>query len=294
DPSVPEPTVETITYRRKKTRGARETKLEGLPVETIEYRLTEEEQVCPCCAGTLHEMSTETRQELKIIPAEVKVVRHVCHVYGCRRCEQEAIRTPIVTAPMPAPVVPGSLVSPSMLAYVMSQKYVDSLPLYRQEQQFQRLGVELSRQTLANWIIAGAERWLAPLYTYMHAELLKRDIAHADETTLQVLKEPGRAAQAKSYLWLYRTGRIGPNIILYDYQQGRGGEYPSKFLKGFTGYLQTDGYSGYNQVKGVTQLGCWAHARRKYHEALQALPVGQRSQAAAAEGLAFCNALFEV
>ncbi|WP_168124081.1 IS66 family transposase, partial [Paenibacillus sp. HB172176] len=232
--------------------------------------------------------------ELKIVPAEVKVVEHKRHVYACRRCEQEAIRTPILTAPMPAPVAPGSLASPSILAHIMSQKYVDSLPLYRQEQAFLRLGVELSRQTMANWLIAGSERWLTPLYDYMHAELLKRDIVQADETTLQVLREPGRAAQTKSYLWLYRTGRVGPDMILYDYQPGRDGKHPEAFLAGFKGYLQTDGYSGYNKVKNITQLGCWSHARRYYHEALQALPAAQRSETAAAEGLAFCNALFAV
>jgi transposase len=294
NPALPEPTVETVTYKRKKTVGAREAKLDMLPVETIEYHLSEAEQICPCCAGPLHGMSTEVRRELKVVPAEVKVVEHVRHVYACRRCEEEEIRTPIVTAPMPAPAMPGSLASPSIVAYIMSQKYADSLPLYRQEQQFLRLGVELSRQTMANWLIAGSERWLAPLYGYMHAELVKRDIAMADETTLQVLKEPGRAAQTKSYLWLYRTGRVGPDIILYDYQPGRGGEHPEAFLKGFKGYLQTDGYSGYNKVKGITQLGCWSHSRRYFHEALQAVPVAQRSQTAAAEGLAFCNALFEV
>lgn len=292
--ALPEPTVEEITYKRKKKVGARTAKLDALPVEMVEYRLSEEEQVCPCCAGKLHEMSIEVRRELKIIPAEVKVVEHKRHVYACRRCEQEAIRTPILTAPMPAPVAPGSLASPSILAYIMSQKYVDSLPLYRQEQAFIRLGVELSRQTMANWLMAGSERWLTPLYDYMHAELLKRDIVQADETTLQVLREPERAAQTKSYLWLYRTGRVGPDMILYDYQPGRDGKHPEAFLAGFKGYLQTDGYSGYNKVKNITQLGCWSHARRYYHEALQALPAAQRSETAAAEGLAFCNALFAV
>ncbi|MGG1553390.1 IS66 family transposase [Paenibacillus ferrarius] len=294
NPTLPEPTVETITYNRKKKVGAREAKLDALPVETIEYRLSEEEQVCPCCAGKLHGMSTEVRRELKIIPAEVKVVEHVRHVYACRHCEREEIRTPIITAPMPAPVAAGSLVSPSILAYIMSQKYVDSLPLYRQEQQFMRLGVQLSRQTMANWLIAGSERWLTPLYDYMHTELLKGDIAHADETTLQVLNEPGRAAQTKSYLWLYRTGRIGPDIILYDYQPGRGGEHPEAFLVGFEGYLQTDGYSGYNKLKNITQLGCLSHTRRYFHEALQVVPAAERSNTAAAHGLAFCNALFTV
>ncbi len=296
DPLAPEPTVETVTVqRRKKAKGERETKLANLPVETIHYTLDETEGVCPDCAGPLHAMSTEVRRELKIIPAQVSVVEHVRHVYSCRCCEQTGVRTPVVTAPMPAPALPGSLASPSMLAHVIHQKYVNSLPLYRQEEQFRQWGIDLSRQTMANWLIAASERWLVPLYDLFHAKLLAQDHVHADETTLQVLREPGRSAQAKSYLWLYRTGRgAALDVVLYDYRAGRGSEHPEAFLTGFTGYLQTDGYSGYARLKGVTPLGCWAHARRKFHEAVQAAPSAQRAQTAAAEGLALCNALFEV
>jgi len=150
-----EPTIEEITYRRRKKQGKREEQLENLPVETIEYRLSDEERVCSCCGGEIHGMSTEVRQELKIIPAQVSVVKHVRHVYACRRCEREDVKTPIITAPMPKPVLPGSLVSPSSMAYIMSQKYVEGMPLYRQEQHLARLGVDLSRQTLANWMLKG-------------------------------------------------------------------------------------------------------------------------------------------
>jgi transposase len=240
NPQLPEPTVETITYKRKKKRGHRETMLQNLPTETIEYRLSHEDQVCSCCGGDLHEMSTEVRKELKIIPAEVKVVEHKRYVYACRRCEKEDMATPIVTAPMPASVFPKSLASPSILAYIMSQKYVESLPLYRQERQFERLGVQLSRQTIANWILYGANEWLQILYKRMHHLMLKKDILHADETTLQVLREPGRSASNQSYLWLYRTGKEGPPIILYDYQPTRAGENAKQFLTGFKGYLQVD------------------------------------------------------
>jgi transposase len=132
-PASQEPDVESITYSRKKSAGTREAKLDQFPVETITYELSEAEQVCPCCGDALHEMSTETRNEIAVIPAEVKVVRHVRQVYACRRCEREEIRTPIMTAVMPKPVYPGSLASPSILAHVMSQKYVDSQPLYRQD-----------------------------------------------------------------------------------------------------------------------------------------------------------------
>lgn len=295
DPSKEEPTVETVTYQRKKQRGQRETMLESLPVETIEYRLTEEEQACSCCGGALHEMSTETRQELKIIPAEVKVVKHVRFVYACRRCEREDINTPVVTAPMPRPVYPGSLASSSIMAYIMSQKYVESMPLYRQEQQFARFGVLLSRQTLANWMIYGADKWLSLLQRRMHEHLLDQDILHADETTLQVLQEPGRAAETKSYLWLYRTGRQGPPIVVYDYQKTRAGEHPRDFLSGFSGYLHVDGYAGYNKVADVTLIGCWAHARRKFDESLKALPNSKpKVSVAAQEGLDFCNRLFAI
>ena len=295
DPSIHEPTMETITYHRKKQRGQREAMIESLPVELIEYRLLETEQICSCCGGALHEMSTEIRQELKIIPAEVKVVKHVRYVYACRHCEHEEIRTPIVTAPMPHPVYPGSLASPSILAHIMSQKYVEALPLYRQEQQFARLGVTLSRQTLANWMIYGAEKWLCLLYHRMHEYLRNQDILHADETTLQVLREPGRSAETTSYLWLYRTGREAPPIILYDYQKTRGGEHPRNFLSGFHGYLHVDGYAGYHKVSNVTLVGCWAHARRKFDEALKALPdTKQLTSVAAGEGLDFCNRLFAI
>lgn len=295
NPSVEEPTVETITYHRKKTRGHREVMLENLPVETVEYRLSDEEQVCLCCGGSLHEMSTEVRQELKVIPAQVKVVQHVRYVYACRHCERHETKTPIVTAAMPSPVYPGSLASASAMAYIMNQKYVEGMPLYRQEQQFSRLGLPLSRQTLANWMIYGANTWLSFLYNRLYDHLLKQDILHADETTLQVLGEPGRSATSSSYIWLYRTGREGPSIILYDYQQTRASKHPRKFLSGFKGYLHVDGYAGYNGLPNVTLVGCWAHARRKFDEALKSLPsTAKAASVTAKEGLHFCNELFMI
>lgn len=294
-PDLNEPTIEEITYRRKKKQGHREEQLKDLPVKTIEYRLPQEEQICSCCGEDLHEMSTEVRQEIEVIPAQVNLVKHVRYVYACRRCEREDTKTPIVTAPMPAPVLPGSIVSPSAMAHIMTQKYVDGMPLYRQEQQLSRLGIELSRQTLANWMIQGSERWLQVIYDRMHKHLLQKDILHADETTLQVLREPGRSAESTSYMWLYRTGREGPAIVLYDYQTTRAGKHPRKFLSGFKGYVHVDGYAGYNGLPDVTLVGCFAHARRKFDEALKALPAEQRNAPVAAkEGLAFCNQLFAI
>lgn len=295
NPELPEPVLESITYqRRRKKRGHREAMLENLPVETIEYRLPTEEQVCSCCGGTLHEMSTEVRQELIYIPAELKVKKHVQYVYSCRHCEHEEIHTPIKTAPMPKPAIPGSLASPSILSHIMTQKYVDGLPLYRQEKQFNRMGIHLSRQTFANWMIIGTDRWLSVLYNRMHSLLLMLDVLMADETTLQVLHEPGRPATSKSYLWLYRTGKEGPPIILYDYQETRAGENPKNFLDGFKGYLQVDGYAGYHKVPNVTLVGCWAHSRRLFTDALKSLPANSTKPVTATEGLNFCNQLFAI
>ncbi|WXJ94639.1 IS66 family transposase ISCde1 [Neomoorella carbonis] len=181
------------------------------------------------------------------------------------------------------------------MAYIMNQKYGEDLPLYRQEQQFASLGIELSRQTLANWVLHGANNWLTLIYDRLHEYLLKEDILHADETPLQVLREPGRDAATKSFLWLYRTGRDGPPIILYDYQTTRASKHPRRFLAGFKGYLHVDGYAGYNELPDVTLVGCWAHARRKFDEALKALPEDKRNAPVAArEGLEYCNRLFAI
>jgi transposase len=207
-PSLPEPEMQEVAgHRRKKQVGKREAQLENLPVEIIEYTLQPEEQLCACCGGNLHEMSTEVRQEIKIIPAQVSVTKHVRHVYACRQCEREGTESTIITAPMPAPPLPGSIASPTAMSFIMTQKFVDGLPLYRQEQQLARHGIELSRQTMANWMVQGSERWLYPLYERMHEHLLRQDVLHADESTLQVLREPGRSAESMSYMWLYRTGR---------------------------------------------------------------------------------------
>jgi len=260
----PEPTLETITYKRKKKKGSRETLLAQLPVETVEYTLTEAEQTCLKCGSAMHVMSKEVRKELKIIPAKVSVVEHVSYVYACRSCEKNDVETPIVTAPAPKALVAKSLVSPSIMAYVMNQKFVNAMPLYRQEQELKRMGVKLSRQTLANWMIKGASL-LQPLADAMKAELLRKEVLHADETTLEVLCEPDRPAQTNSYMWLYRTSGCDAPIVLYDYQEGRAGNFAKTYLNGFKGYLHTDGWGGYHQLEenGVTLCGCWAHYPRK-------------------------------
>lgn len=294
-PDAPEPSIEEITYKRKKRKGQREELLSDLPVEVIEYKLPEEEQICPCCNGRLHEMSKEIRRELEYIPAELKVIEHISYIYSCRSCEKNDIKTPIIKVASPKPAIPGSYASASLISHIMTEKYLKGLPLDRQQKDWDRNGYAISKQTMSNWLIASSDRWLDAVYERMHEYLLKRDILHVDESTLQVLKEPGRNADVKSYMWLYRTGRDGPYIVLYDYQTTRAGKHPRKFLETFKGYLHSDGYDGYNNMPGIIRVGCWSHARRMYTDTIKAMPkIKKDGPTVAEEGLAFCNKLFSI
>jgi len=296
EPFSPEPDLTQVKgYQRKRRKGQRDELLQGLPENVIEYRLSEEEMVCPSCGHARHIMGQEVHRELRIVPAQFWVDVHVQYVYSCRHCEQhsDSHESCVVTAPRPKRAIPNSVASPSVVAYIMEQKFVMGSPLYRQEQEWERRGIHLTRQTMSNWLLYCAEHWLDPIYQRMKAHLLKRDIIQADETTLKVLNEAGKAAESKSYMWLYRSGREGPGIVLYEYQPDRRGCRPQEFLRGFQGFLQTDGYAGYNQVENVIRVGCWSHARREFDEAIKASGTkGRHSKAR--EGMEFCNKLFRL
>lgn len=294
-PQQEEPVLETITYNRKKKRGLNKANFSDLPVERIVYQLTDDEQICEVCQFPLHEMSEEIRKELKVIPAQVIVVEHVRKVYACRHCEQNADKTPIITAPMPAPVIPGSFASPSLIAYLMYQKYAAALPLTRQERIFDDFGIELSKQNMANWIIKTSELWLEPLYEAMKCYLMAETFIMADETPMQVLTKNGEPCDSKAYMWLYRSGKHGKAIVLYEYQPSRAGRHAMEFLRDFSGFLQTDDFGGYNKVKNVTRVGCLAHARRYYTDALKALPKEAEIESTHAhEALLFFRQMFRL
>lgn len=193
-------------------------------------------------------------------------------------------------------VIPGSYASPEAIAHIAVQKYVMGTPLYRQEQELNRSGVMLSRQTMSNWLMWISEHWLAPIYEVLHQQLLQRQVLHADETTLQVLHEPGKKAQSKSYMWMYRTsGDAEHPIVLYEYKADRKAENAEKFLSGFSGWLHADGYQGYHRLtENISVVGCWAHARRKFDEAVNALPKPQQTGSATLEGQQYCTKLFAI
>jgi len=264
----------------------------GLPRQRIEYDLPEEQKVCPCCSSAMHRMGEEISEQLHI-EVKASVLQHVRFKYACRHCERHAERTPIVTAPMPAQPLPGSNASAAMIATVTAGKFVDGTPLYRMAHALARADIEVGRGTLANWIIRPAELHYSRLYDALHQTLLSQPLIHGDETTVQVLKEPGRAAQSKSYMWVYRSAEdCAEPVVLFDYQPGRAQEYPKAFLDGYKGMLMSDGYSAWRTVKGATHFGCLAHARRLFVDVLK----GQKNKPSArvTKALEYFQALYQV
>ena len=285
--------------RHKKQEYTLDNIPEGIPVEQTEHRLEGENLVCPHCGDTMTEIGKEVVRTLEIIPAQAVVHEDIYYTYACKNCSEnsdEGCETPIVKAPRKKNIIPGSFATPEAIAHIMTQKFVMGSPLYRQEQELNRKGIKLSRQTMSNWILKATEDYLAPVYEQLHNELLTRDVLHADETTLQVLHEPGKKPQSDSYMWLYRTGGdTNIPIVLYEYQPGRGAKHPKEFLRGYKGYLHTDGYPGYHDLdKDITVVGCWAHARRKFDEAVKSLPKGKAKGSSASQGLTYCNLLFGI
>ena len=280
--------------RKPRSGSIEEVVPEGTPVEVVEHRL--EDHSCPECGSEMVEIGREVRRSLKMEPARFWIREDVYYTYACKVCERETGNSVIVNTPREPAVLPGSFASPEAIAHLMVQKFVMYSPLYRQEQEWGRQGLKLSRQVMSHWLLRAAEDWLAPIYQELHRELLKRDVLHGDETTLQVLKEPGKSAQSKSYMWLYRTGGDAEHpIVLYDYRPDRKAKNAEEFLEGFSGYLHADGYQGYHKLpEKIRVVGCWAHARRKFDEALQTLPKEKRQGSLAAVGECYCTKLFQL
>jgi transposase len=223
---------------------------------------------------------------------KASVLQHVRFKYACRHCERNAESTPIVTAPMPAQPLPGSNASAALIATVTAGKYVDGTPLYRMEDALSRANIAVGRGTLANWIIRPAQLHYSRLYEALRQTLLSQQLIHGDETTVQVLKEPGKTAQSTSYMWVYRSAeQCEQPVVLFDYQPGRGQEYPQAFLAGYTGMLMSDGYAAWRTLDAATHLGCLAHARRAFVDALK----GQKKPGGrAAQALEYFKALYQV
>lgn len=295
DASVTEPIKKTVKgYVRTNSRTKREELIKELPVREILCEADPSELFCEQCSAPLRPLGREVvREELEYIPAKLQVVRYVRIAYECPKCKHSD-RPYILKALTPTSLMNHSLASPSSVANVMYQKYVNSVPLYRQEKDWEQLGISLSRATMANWVIRCSQDYLNPVIKHLRKELLSREVIHCDETPVQVLKEEGKKPQTQSYMWLYRTGNDDKSpVILYDYQPSRNGDHAVTYLKDFKGYIHSDGYSGYNKLSGIIRCGCWAHLRRKFIEAIPSKKTGTEPTTAEI-GRDYCNQLFEI
>lgn len=296
DENIEEPTVEEITYTRRKAKTTKEENLEDLVTDVFIHDLEEAQKICPDCDSQMKEVKREIRYELKIIPAKVEVTKHITPIYACNSCDGKDFHANFSKSTEYEPFLPKSSAGIETIAWLLEQKYSLGMPLYRLEDQAKQMELTLSRQTMSNWVIKTAKLYISPVYDYLYRKLLTQKHIHADETVLQVLNEPGRTAQQKSYMWMFRTGRGSPPIVLYNYQTTRASKHPVKFLTGYSGLLQVDGYQGYNQLpKSIELTGCWAHSRRKYTDILTSLPKGtDKKDSLAAKAVEMIGRLYGV
>jgi transposase len=273
---------EVVSYKRKKKKGKREEDLSGFPIEEIRHELSEEEleELFPDGYAKLPD---EVYKKLEMVPSTFKVLEHHLSVYKGKDGK-------IVKVDHPKELFPNSIATPSIVAAIINAKYVNAMPLYRQEQEYKRNDVNISRQTMANWCIRSAERYLSLVSDKLKEELLKSQVVHADETPVTV-KNDGRNGTHNSYMWVYRSGEMckANPVIIYDYQKTRKAEAPRRMLDGYQGKLVCDGYQVYHGIENdkddLTVAGCWAHARRPFAEIVKSLGKDKAKNTAAYEAV---------
>ena len=269
----------TISKHTRKKPGRRPLP-EHLPRIEVIHDLTEEDKRCSC-GCQMSRIGEEICEKLDIIPATFRVIKHIRYKYACKVCEGvESEHGAVKTAPLALQLIPRSILTPGLAAHILVSKFVDALPFYRQAKQFERIGVEISRATMSTWTIQIAEK-CNPLLSLLHSELLCGPLINIDETTVQVLDEPGRSNTTKSYMWVFRGGPSDKPVLIFHYHPTRSGQVPIEFLQGYQGYVQTDGFCGYDELgkqAGICLVGCWAHARRKFIEVLKVTEKASRKK----------------
>lgn len=263
--------LELKSPKQPKRKGKKEADLSGLPVRQIDHYLSEEELEAEFGVNGWKQLPDAISRKYHFVPAKVELEEHHIGVYASKTDEH------MVKADHPKALLHGSLVSPSLGAAIINGKYVNAVPLYRLEQEFQRYGLRITRQNMANWCIRLAEEYLSILYDHLHKELYFYHVIQADETPVLV-NHDGRKAGSKSWMWVYRSGQLYQQrqIVLYEYQQTRNASHPREFLKGYDGICVTDGYQVYHtlekELEELTIAGCWVHCRRRFDEALKLIP----------------------
>jgi len=276
-----------IAFTRKK--GGRKKPSANLPRVRVEHDIEEVEKICSC-GCQMHVIKEIVSEQYDVVPAKFQIIENVRFMYECRCAEKPK------TTPLTPFILPRHQVSASLLSTIAVQKFEDALPLHRQAKIFKnRFGVPFTDTTLSNWMIKSSEV-LKPFTNLLKEKLLENAYIQADETTLQVLKEENRKATQKSYIWL-GVGVDKYKVVYMHYANNRNGETASNLLGGFGGYLQTDGYGGYNQVvrdEKITQLACWAHARRKFADIIKSGKSDEESKTLSNEAIILIKKLYKV
>ncbi len=279
-----EDTIDIDGYQRKK-HPTRKPIPKDMPREVVMHDIPEHEKICDCGAHLVR-IGEAVTEQIKYIPAKLSVVQHVRPKYACKPCQAN-----VKIAPMPNLLLPKSLATPELVAYTIIAKYCDHIPLYRQQNIWDRLGIDMPRSSLCGWLLK-VSALCEPLVKLLRQYIIAYDYAQVDETTVQVLDEIGRSNQTKSYIWCYRGGGA-KRCIVYEYQETRGGYHAKEFLSGFKGYLQSDAYSGYHFVDkedGIIRVGCMAHARRKFADIIKI----SKTNGLAHEAVKFFRALYKI
>ena len=282
-----------VTGHSRKKKRTRDEIFKDLPVEEVIHEV--EDKTCPECGTEMTVIGKEyLHEELVYVPAKIFRRKHYAEVVKCPDCGEYTEKSigekaVIVKGKAPETVLPKSYCSTELLTHILYEKYAKAVPLERLSKDFRSMKAEISTATLSNWVIEAADRYFRPIYEELHNQILSSSVIHADETVVQVLKEKDRKATAESRMWVYCTEKIK----LYEYRPTRKGQNAAEFLKGYTGYLVCDGYDGYNKLTEVTRCGCWAHARRKF---LEAMPVDEeiKKTSKAKEGFEKINRIFEL
>ena len=270
---APEPKVDDtiVVAAHKRKKSGRKPLPDNLPRVEVIHDIPDDEKIC-ACGATLNRIGKDTCEKLDYVPAKVRVLRHIRYKYACKNCEGVEDDGPTVKiAPPPVALIPKSNATEGLLAHIAVSKFADGLPLYRQEKIFNRMGIDLSRATMAGWLIK-AYQYCSPLLDLLHNEIRSGPLINMDETPIQVLKEPGRANTTKSYMWVFCGGSPDHPTILYRYHPTRSGQEALQFLDDYRGYIQSDDYNGYDYLsgkEGIVHLGCWAHARRKFMDVVK-------------------------
>ena len=278
DLDAPEPEdLELKAPKKKKQPGKKAADIAGLTVKRIDHYLKEEELTAEFGENGWKQLPDAISRCYQFISASVVIEEHHIGVYSSKLDEH------MIKAPHPRNLLHGSLVSPSLAAAVINGKYVNAVPLYRLEKEFERYGLAITRQNMANWMIRLGEEYLGTMYDYLHKLLYDYHVIQADETPVLVNKD-GRPAGSQSYMWVYRSGFMyrDRQIILYEYQKTRNASHPREFLRDYTGICVTDGYQVYHTLEKEREnlkiAGCWVHCRRRFNDALEVIPKAHRKE----------------